>query len=569
MKKLFFILAVSICGLGTVMAQTILDPNQFVNVQIAADTLADGTHDPAKTVYRVQSGQIYAFDGTLFVNFPLVIEGPDNTWMYNQTAPPVFLQTPGGTNSATRTFFNIRAGGSITIKNVLMSGAVGDGAYLQTMIENAAGDSIIADNCVFTDHDSHAIKVTGAAKKVHVTNCIFINGIRNRFNQSGGMPHRFDGAVPDILLENNTSVNMARELGNGGEKFTSNLVELHCSYLNMQTNAHELHWYSALQANNIFYNWSWTGRKLTTNGYETYFTTWEYHANVKAKLDSISLYHGFNLLYLDPTFLNYWKTEMASDSVYQCLLWNKDVDSTILADNDFKIGKNYWQINPVFNTPPNNIDSMLAWVKGFRGPTQPTSAPNWRITQPITYVDGNPVLSWPPPFNLTYTNDTLLTAGTDGLPLGDLNWFPDKKAIYLANRDTYIAALRDSMLHATYLYIPGDSASALITSGTINDVQYESSEIPEQFTLSNNYPNPFNPSTTIKFGLPEKSDVTITIYNVLGQKVFEVKNNYAAGNHSYNFDASGLSSGIYIYRIKATGVTGKNFVQSKKMMLLK
>ena len=76
----------------------------------------------------------------------------------------------------------------------------------------------------------------------------------------------------------------------------------------------------------------------------------------------------------------------------------------------------------------------------------------------------NPVLSWPPPFNLTYTNDTLLTAGTDGLPLGDLNWFPDKKAIYDANRAQYIAALRDSMLNAKYLYVPGDSASALITS---------------------------------------------------------------------------------------------------------
>ena len=52
--------------------------------------------------------------------------------------------------------------------------------------------------------------------------------------------------VPDILLENNTSVNMAREFGNGGEKFTSNLIELHYTYLNMQTNGHELHWYSCL-----------------------------------------------------------------------------------------------------------------------------------------------------------------------------------------------------------------------------------------------------------------------------------------------------------------------------------
>jgi len=568
MRKLLFILSVCVGWLGVTMAQTTLDPAKFVNIQIAGDTLANGTHDPAKTVYVAQSGQIYGFDGTLFVNFPLVIQGNDNTWLYNQATPPVILQAPGAGTTG-RTFINLRAGGSITVKNVLFSGSMGDGNYLIQIIENAAGDSIIADNCVFTDHDSHALKITGAAKKVHVTNCIFINGIRNRFNQSGGMPHRFDGAVPDILLENNTSVNMAREFGNGGEKLTSNMIELHYTYLNMQTTGHEVHWYSGLESNNIYYNWCWTGRKANTNGYETYFTTWEYHYLVSGRLDSISLYNGFNLFYLDPRFTNFWKNNMG-DSVYQCLLWNRGVDSTIIADNDFKIGKNYWQFDPKFVTPPDNIDSMLAWVAGFRGPALPTNAPNWRVTPPITYTGGNPVLHWPPPFNLTYTNDTLLTAGTDKLPLGDLNWFPAKKAIYLANRTQYIAALRDSMLNAKYLYVPGDSASALITSKNITDVESNGSNLPGQYYLSNNYPNPFNPSTTIEFGLPEQSKVTLSIFNILGQKVFEMSDrNLAAGVHSAIFNASQLGSGVYLYSIRATGTSGRSFVEFKKMTLLK
>ena len=568
MRKLLFILSVCFGWLGVTMAQTALDPAKYVNIQIAADTLSNGTHDPAKTVYLAQSGQIYAFDGTLFVNFPLVIQGSDNTWIYNQATPPVFLQAPGSGTTG-RTFINLRAGGSITVKNILFSGSMGDGTYLLSVIENAAGDSVIADNCVFTDHDSHALKITGAAKKVHVTNCIFINGIRNRFNQSGGIPHRFDGAVPDILLENNTSVNMARELGNGGEKFTSNMMELHCSYLNMQTNGHEIHWYTGLQANNIYYNWSWTGRKINTNGYETYFTCWETHLNVHAKLDSISLYNGFNLFYLDRKFTDFWRNNMG-DTVYQCLLWNINVDSTIREDNNFKIGKNYWQFDPKFTTAPNNTDSMLAWVAGFRGPSQPTNAPNWRTTPPITYSAGNPVLNWPPPFNLTYTNDTLLTAGTDKLPLGDLNWFPEKKAIYLANRTQYIAALRDSMVNATYLYVPGDSASALITSDNIVDVESNSSNTPGQYYLGNNYPNPFNPSTTIEFGLPEQSRVTLSVFNILGQKVFELRDrSLAAGEHSTIFNAAQLSSGVYFYSIHATGVSGRNFVEFKKMSLLK
>jgi hypothetical protein len=215
---------------------------------------------------------------------------------------------------------------------------------------------------------------------------------------------------------------------------------------------------------------------------------------------------------------------------------------------------------------------MLAWVKGFRGPSQPTNAPDWAVKQPITYDNnGNPILSWPPPFNLAYTNDTLLAAGTDKLPLGDLNWFPTKKAIYLANRDKFIAALRDSMSNAKYLYVPGDSASALITSKNVifTGVESNSTIIPKQYSLSDNYPNPFNPSTTIEFGLPEQSNVSLTVLNILGQKVLELRTNYAAGKHSYNFDASTLSSGVYIYSVKATGVSGKNFVQSKKMMLVK
>ena len=448
---------------------------------------------------------------------------------------------------------------------------MGDGNYLYTIIENAAGDSIIADNCAFTDHDSHAIKVTGAAKKVHITNCIFINGIRHRFNQSGGMPHRFDGAVPDILLENNTSVNSARLLGNGGDKHLSRLTELHCSYLNMQTNGHELDWNETIQANNIFYNWSWTGRQPSTNGYEAVFTTFETFANMSAYLDSIALYNGMNLFYLDPRFLNYWRNDIPEDSVYQVRLWNLEVDSTIQADDNYTIGKNYWQFDPMFTTPPNNIDSMLVWVKGFRSATQPTDAPDWSITSPITYDgSGNPILSWPPPFDLTYTNDTLLTAGTDKLPLGDLNWFPSAKATYLANRDQYIAALKDSMTNATYVYIPGDSVSALIQSGDITAVESYSSNVPNQYYLSSNYPNPFNPSTTIKFGLPEQSEVTLSVFNILGQKVLEVtEKNLAAGEHLYKLNASRLSSGVYIYRINAVGINGKKFVASKKMMLLK
>ena len=92
---------------------------------------------------------------------------------------------------------------------------------------------------------------------------------------------------------------------------------------------------------------------------------------------------------------------------------------------------------------------------------------------------------------------------------------------------------------------------------------------PEKFVLLQNYPNPFNPSTTISFSLPQTSNITIDIYNVVGERVASlVDQTLEAGYHSVNFDASSLSSGTYIYQLKASGQNG-TFVEIKKMLLMK
>ncbi len=89
--------------------------------------------------------------------------------------------------------------------------------------------------------------------------------------------------------------------------------------------------------------------------------------------------------------------------------------------------------------------------------------------------------------------------------------------------------------------------------------------IPENYALEQNYPNPFNPTTTIKFALPEAANVTLTIYNSLGQKVRELINsNLEAGNYNYKWNAKNSAVGIYIYELKT-----EKFVSIKKMLLLK
>ena len=89
--------------------------------------------------------------------------------------------------------------------------------------------------------------------------------------------------------------------------------------------------------------------------------------------------------------------------------------------------------------------------------------------------------------------------------------------------------------------------------------------IPEEFALHNNYPNPFNPITTIRYDLPQESDVTLTIYDITGRMVQTLVNeSQQAGMKQIIWNVADVSSGVYIYRIQAGG-----FTQTRKMILLK
>ena len=108
-----------------------------------------------------------------------------------------------------------------------------------------------------------------------------------------------------------------------------------------------------------------------------------------------------------------------------------------------------------------------------------------------------------------------------------------------------------------YIYATG--------TGGVTSIEPISTEIPESYKLYQNYPNPFNPSTRIKFDIPKQGNVKLTIYDMSGKEVSVLVNSeLKAGSYEYNFDGSGLSSGVYFYKLQSG-----DFIETRRMILLK
>jgi hypothetical protein len=197
--------------------------------------------------------------------------------------------------------------------------------------------------------------------------------------------------------------------------------------------------------------------------------------------------------------------------------------------------------DPGFILAPTNIDSMKAFLIG-----------RWATGANVGWAyDPNSDVSqgWPMNEDLSYTNSTLMTAATSGLPLGDLyHWWPTKYITWKAQAASEHVKLTD-----------------LLTNGVTTDVKMQTSAVPGKFELAQNYPNPFNPTTTISYSVPKTGNVSLKVYNLLGEEVATLfAGVQQIGNHTAVFDGSRFASGVYFYRLEA----GNN-TMTKKLVLMK
>jgi len=204
----------------------------------------------------------------------------------------------------------------------------------------------------------------------------------------------------------------------------------------------------------------------------------------------------------------------------------------------------------------------------------------------ITSVDNHPTLQWDlnsePDISSykiyrSYDNSPFEIAGTVSC---STNTFVDvnvdyTKPIWEKPVKYYVAALDNQSKYS----VPSDQVKTTgqmdiliksISERKSSDTEVEKEQLSSSFELLGNYPNPFNPTTTIKYQLSSAGFITLKVYDMLGREIQTLVNGYKdKGYYEVSFDASDLASGVYIYQLR-TNVPGReNYVSIKKMMLVK
>ncbi|MBX7045378.1 MAG: T9SS type A sorting domain-containing protein [Ignavibacteria bacterium] len=180
-------------------------------------------------------------------------------------------------------------------------------------------------------------------------------------------------------------------------------------------------------------------------------------------------------------------------------------------------------------------------------------------------------------------------AGVTGY--GNLEWISNSRTVYLSGGAgtsgtvrkstdagaTWVTQTTSGLTGITHFdffrngstvwgYAVCSDGSVLKLNETVTGVsEPTNSNVPANYSLEQNYPNPFNPTTTINFSLPKSSDVSLKIYDALGNEVMNIVNEYKeAGTHSVLLNASNLTSGVYFYKLQAG-----DFISTKKLTLIK
>jgi hypothetical protein len=527
--------------------------------------LLDTTSVPAGRVYELQAGGWYpqSKNPTSSAKHLTVIVGSDPTRLVNNknaaSSPPLIS---GYTEIISNTG-GINANGDLTIKNCSIIPGSQDGYEGWTFFSgNVDHIKLTLENCLL--EQTRWVFLTTSKKGIswHIKDCYFVNMNDNYARRSGGVMDVFN-LQDTLLVENSTHVMAAGYVYRLRNYPFERIIFNHNTFVNCANVVFQDYGFQSAMSvtNNIFINcgvkpYIGIGHTIDLGeedfdhlpvGIVNVYPDTSIHVERRYFVDN-------NVVYWDPRFagivdtLNARKLNGSTNWVSQMIKMNQRTQDMFDDDANYPYLNegNWYNELPNFTDAKNLLTSQVDIIKPYVITIMDTVGggviPDWRFasTDLLKY-------DWPIPVDLSYSNATLNTGATGGFPVGDLNWFPIQKAAWLAQRNTEYEGINNLL----YTHI---------ITGVNSQIN-----LPVEFQLWQNHPNPFNPSTMISLTITKASYVTLKVYDMLGREVATLLDGFKnAQTYNIRFDGTGLASGIYFYRLTAPG-----FSQVKKMVLTK
>jgi hypothetical protein len=536
---------------------------------MASDSLA-----PAGRVYMLEANGVYSCANSPVTskNYRTIIMGPTQTSLKVSKGdqPPIIT---GDATAATPTFGGMTVSKDLLIKNVDLEigNTAGNGGGWAYFGFGGAGLRLQVDNCIMEHTWWVWVGGPPADSRIFFTNDYFVNLNGQTCRRNGGVTD-FNGTgithEDTLWVDNCTHVNTQGTLYKSRDGvvvdkmvFNHNDFIDNAGYIYMDRG----HQTNISITNNIYVNCQLQGycNVLQKSDAGEVDPDSLPMGLVNVRVDSTFLANGAsfyadkNLTYWDPKLSNIvstlntnavdgntqWSSQMIEMNTRTAALFNGTTYPKLVSRG--------WIANrlPAFKNTDVLFTTQLDVIKAYAIAAVDTGygtpMASWRQStnaeaSNFVYAD------WPIPIDLSYTDSDLLTAGLGGFPLGDLAWFPSTYATWKAQEGTEMTNIQ------------------AVLDGPVGAVQ-NGKELPQKFQLNQNYPNPFNPTTVINYSIAKAGNVTLKVYNVLGEEVATLVNGYQAANtYNVNFNASDLASGVYIYQLRS----GSDVV-SKKMVLMK
>lgn len=562
--SLLFVLSGTGFALDTLVVEQGLNK---ISAAFAADTTAGV--DLSTRVYKLQLNGLYLQDENINTNpgQPLNIVGETG-----DGTPPVIQPFTDESGNSPDNLFLLKE--NATFKNFAVSMMDNLGAkksivfHVSADSTNLAVDNVYVELCLFL-----IVRVDGNGGTIKVRNCKFFNNYQDQNPPNGRGIDTRKSMVDTIIYENNTFYNMRSSLVfNKPHRYVkiNHNTMVNTTMLNISGDPGQGRWFGEV-TNNLMVDveliiqplqwlygdelkfWSPAdsvidvGNSIGTINGQNLFDIDSLDVETPWPRETLHLTAKNNNFWMSQPVLDYFQTNYGDSTEYYCINWVflNDYDLAY-ADRhpDLYTVEQATRIDPGFvksSYLPNYTEDYLIphlaqmGVQFYREPV-PRSDWSWQPDdETLTDENGIAVVEWPVPQDFSYTNETLKTAGSGGFPLGDLNWWPDKKAEW----ETWQTGVENKATQ------------------------------PSDFALSQNYPNPFNPTTTIDYTLKKATNVTLTVYNTIGQKVKTLVNERMdAGAHSIQWNGTNsmgakVVSGVYFYKLKTADQT-----MTKKMMLI-